>query len=506
MKKIVQIGLLTLNVILVIVLVVLGVKIGQGLWQPVMSAPPAPVVVTPTRSPTASATPTPKPTSTRTPAPPPPTWTPTPTPTITDTPTPIPPTPTPSATATLIPTALPPHRPTAAPIDLSVTPPYTISYPIPTPVARQHIPEDAITVVLLGSDQRPDWQDWHTDAIQYVVIYPDAPSVAMLSIPRDLYVYIPGFWMNRINFADMYGEKYNYEGGGLGLLNQTLLYNLGITADYYVKVNFDGLIGMVNAIGGIEAPVHCRLEDYWPYPDENGVYPRLTLEPGIHHLDGELALWYSRSRKTTSVFSRERRQQQVLEAMWHQAKRANLLEAAPQLYEEKKDLYQTDMGLGKIVPLALTAAQLEPANVRRYNIGPGEVRSYVTDMGGYVFLPQGEAVAEVVSAVIAKPAPRRAAQAAIHVEIWNGTPYADWDRLAADTLAHYGYVPVIGTPDRHDYTETQIIFFSSTHKGSGLELVQTLFDVPAQHVIYQEDPNASVKMRLILGADHNPCR
>ncbi|MFP4394329.1 MAG: LCP family protein [Anaerolineales bacterium] len=506
MNKFAQIGLLALNFILVIALVTLVIKITQQLWQPVMSAPPAPVIVTPTRTPTASATPTPTSTATRTPAPLPPTWTPTPTPTNTGTPTPIPPTPTPSATATLIPTSLPPRRPTAAPIELTVTPPYTISCPIPTPAARHHIPEDTVTVVLLGSDQRPDWQDWRTDAIQYVVIYPDVPAVTMLSIPRDLYVYIPGFWMNRINFADMYGEKYNYDGGGLGLLNQTLLYNLGITADYYVKVNFDGLIGIVNAIGGIDVPVHCRLEDFWPYPDENGEYHKIALEPGIHHLDGEMALWYSRSRKTTSVFSRERRQQQVLEAIWRQAKRANLLEAAPQLYEEKKDLYETDMGLGQIVPLALTAAQLEPANVRRYNIGPREVESYVTDMGGYVFLPQGEAVAEVITSVIAKPAPRRAAQAAIPVEIWNGTPHADWDLLAADTLVHYGYAPIVGAPDRRDYAETQIVFFAGTTKGSGLGLVQTLFNVPDQRVIYQEDLNASVKMRLILGADHNPCR
>jgi anionic cell wall polymer biosynthesis LytR-Cps2A-Psr (LCP) family protein len=152
-------------------------------------------------------------------------------------------------------------------VDVTATANPSATLPIPTAVPLQPIADDAVTIVLLGSDQRPDWDDWHTDLVQYVVIHPSTPAVAILSIPRDLYVYIPDFWMSRINFADMYGEMNDYEGGGLGLLNQAMLYNLGISADYYIKVEFDGLIGLVDAMGGIDVPVHCLLEDYWPYPN-----------------------------------------------------------------------------------------------------------------------------------------------------------------------------------------------------------------------------------------------
>ncbi len=470
------------------------------------------VVVTPT----SSAKP---PTRTATPVPPSPTATPTlvPTWTSTFTPSPLPtytPRPTRTPTPTITPSPLPPRRPTAIPItpvaemEITMTAAYSgyLPIPIPTPVPRYPIPAEAMTIVLLGSDQRPDWDYWNTDAIQYVVIYPDIPSVSVLSIPRDLYVYIPNIRMSRINTVDSYGEHYGFDGGGIGLLNQTLLYNLGITADYYAKVDFNGLMGLVDMLGGVDVPVHCQLHDYWPVPDENGEYHILTLEPGLVHMNGELALWYSRTRKTTSVFAREARQQQILEAMWHKAKNSNLFAMIPSLYEQSRDLYQTDLGIGNILELGIVAAQLDSTDVRFYNIGRQETQFYITAQGGNVFLPVWEPMAEVIDAAIARPSPSRAARADIYVEVWNGSYAPDRDWLAADTLERWGYTPVVAPADRLDYPQTQIVVFSSTTKGTGLSHIQQLFHVSDANVIYAEDPASPVKLRLILGADYDPCR
>jgi LCP family protein required for cell wall assembly len=372
-------------------------------------------------------------------------------------------------------------------------------------VPRYHIPEDAITIVLLGSDQRPDWQHWNTDVIQYVVVYPDVPSVSVLSIPRDLYVYIPNVRMSRINTADMYGELYGFEGGGIGLLNQTMLYNLGITADYYIKVNFDGFEGLVDVLGGIDVPVHCHLQDYWPYPDEDGTYHILALDPKVHQMNGELALWYSRTRKTTSVFSREARQQQVLEAMWRKAKQTNLMAAAPALYEQTRDLYQTDLGIGNILALALTAAQIDSTDVRLYNIGRYEVEFYITPQGGNVYLPIWEKVEPVIDAAVARPATNRADRADIRVEVWNGTPYTDWDWLAADRLTRYGYTPVVNPADHLNYAQTSIVVFGNTDKGTGLSHIQQIFNVPTDNITYVENTGQDVKLRLILGQNYQTC-
>ncbi|MBN2002630.1 MAG: LCP family protein [Anaerolineae bacterium] len=435
----------------------------------------------------------------------PPTWTPTFTPSPSPTATPKPPTPTPTFTPSMTPTPLPPRRPTAVPIYITPTSHPSNTLPIPTPVGRFDIPAEALTVVVLGSDQRPDWNYWNTDVIQYFVIYPDIPSVTMLSIPRDLYVFLPNLYMSRINTADMHGAASGYDGGGAGFLNQTMLYNLGITADYYVKVNFDGLVTLVDTMGGIDVPVACRLEDYWPIPDENGEFHMIALEPGLHHMDGELALWYSRSRKTTSVFSRERRQQQVLEAMWRKGKETNMLSAVPSLYADLNYLFETDLPVDKIFSLAVTATQLDMVNVRRYNIGRAEVEPFVTYQGGNVFLPHYDAILPVIEDVMAKPASNRATQNPVYVEIWNGTGNPHWDYLAADRMVHYGYVPTISNPDRWDYAQTQIIFFGSTVKGSGLQLLQSLFRIPDGNVIYQEDPNSPFTMRLIIGQDYVTC-
>ncbi len=129
----------------------------------------------------------------------------------------------------------------------------------PTPVNPIPVAADAVNIVVLGSDKRPHWTEWHTDAIHIVSIQRNRAVVSVISIPRDLYVYIPGDGMNRINMADYHGEATGYPGGGWANLRDTLLYNLGIQADYYVRTDFDGLIGIVDALGGIDVPVHCRL-------------------------------------------------------------------------------------------------------------------------------------------------------------------------------------------------------------------------------------------------------
>ncbi len=409
----------------------------------------------------------------------------------------------PSPTPTDAPTVTHPPRPTLVEITPTYNPSATLS--IPTAVPSQPMPEDAITILLLGSDQRPDWEDWHTDAVQYVVVYPSVPAAAILSIPRDLYVYVPGFWMSRINFADMYGEMNTYEGGGLGLLNQTMLYNLGISADYYIKVDFDGLIGLVNELEGIDVPVHCRLQDYWPYADENGEYFQIVLEPGVHHMDGELALWYSRSRKTSSVFSRERRQQQVLEAMWRGAKQMNLLEVAPALYERTQHLYETNLGWTDILALARTAMQLEPADVKRRNIGWYQVVPYTTPYGGAVYLPVWEEIAPIIADLLSSPAANRAGQGAVEVEVWNGTLNAGWDVLAADRLYRSGYIPSIRQADRHDYQHTQLFYASAASKSANIAYLGSLFNLGPENVIVRDDIPMNPSVRLIVGQDYDPC-
>lgn len=429
------------------------------------------------------------------------------------------PTPTPSPSATQTPTLIPTPTPTPTPYLVTPSPFPTpavavivrtvfsssLAIPIPTPVPPVPVSSDAINIVVLGSDRRPNWSEWHTDAIHVVSVQTSRPAVSVISIPRDLYVYIPGFWMSRINFADYYGEAYEYPGGGMALLRDALLYNLGIRADRFVRTDFDGLIGIVDTLGGIDLPVHCQVSDHWPYPDENGQYPILTLEPGVHHLDGETALWYARSRLTTSVFSRERRQQQVLQAIWRKARSTGVLLRIPALWEQANRMVTTDLTLSEILNLAQIALRLEEQNVRFYNIGLNMVTPWTTPFGGHVFLPRWDQIEPVLAEAMAPVPEARLSRVFSQVEVWNGTPNPDWDLLAVDRLIRAGFPATVGTPDRRDYAHTSLIVFREHAKGTGVEVLQETFNIPDDRVTYQPDPNATVGFRLILGADYQTC-
>jgi hypothetical protein len=261
----------------------------------------------------------------------------------------------------------------------------------------------------------------------------------------------------------------------------------------------------VDTMGGVDIPVHCRLSDYWPYPDENGEYPILTMEPGVHHMDGETALWYARSRKTTSVFSRERRQQQVLQALWHKAREAGMLSRVPALWKQGRDMVETDLTLADVLDLARIALTLEDENVRFYNIGADVITPWTTPYGGAVFLPRWEGIQPVVAEAMAPIPEARLGRIYMPVEVWNGTSNQDWDWLAADRLVRVGFPAVVGEPDRQDYAETQLIVFSECTKGTGGGYLRQMFDISDGQVIHEPGGSSTLGFRLIVGADYQTC-
>lgn len=414
-------------------------------------------------------------------------------------------TPTPSIT----PSARPLQSPTLE--ELTLTPDSTPVTAIPTIVPTAEVPNEAINIMLLGSDRRPNSTGWRTDVIIIVSINPDGPSAAMLSIPRDLFVWVPGWKMAKINTVDTHGDAVGYEGGGPGLLKQTLLYNLGIPVHYYARVDFDGFKRIVDTLGGTDVPVTCSMTDWRlkspeldPEIEEN--WELFTLDQRVHHMDGDLALWYSRSRLRSSDFDRSRRQQQVLRAMMANALRVNILPQIPQLWGDFSETVETDLGLGEILQLAAIAPRLDFNKIKsRFLAGDAIISWTVPENNAYVLLPQYDAVAELVEDVFEPPALNRAFQDPPVVEVWNGTQRPDLDLLAVDNLLWEGLVPVLGTADRHDYTQTQVVFYGQTFKGADSWTITKLFGVYESQMILQPDPNSPVDYRVILGYDSEPC-
>jgi LCP family protein required for cell wall assembly len=366
----------------------------------------------------------------------------------------------------------------------------------------------AITFLLLGSDKRPGQTYFRTDTIIIVVIRPNSGQVALISVPRDLYVYIPTVGMDRINTAYEYGQmpKYNYPGGGFALLKDTIRYNLGLSIDHLAIVDFNAFRSIVDTLGGIDVPVFCAYTD-WPLVDDNpnasNSLALVTVGPGVVHMDGTLALWYARSREKSSDFDRGRRSQEVLRALYTRALQANSISKIPELYSDFSSSVITDLTLSDLLQLAPLALHLNNADIRSYYISRDLVTSWMTPGGASVQLPNGPAILSMLQQALSF-APNTTEAEALTVEVRNGTSNPGWDALAAERLNYVGYNTRLAVADRQDYTNSLLYDLSAipdlTRAGS---LLNVLGLPPAAFV--SAPMQVDVNYVLIVGADYQPC-
>jgi LCP family protein required for cell wall assembly len=152
--------------------------------------------------------------------------------------------------------------PTATAASLAVVKRPSITPTIPTAVPTFEVPKAPPTSSCWAAIPPSTATAGRTDTIMIVTINPDGPTASMISLPRDLYVYIPGYTMNRINTALARGEEVDYADGGIGMLKQTILYNFGIPIHYYAQVDFQGFQDIVDAMGGVDLAVSCERSDW----------------------------------------------------------------------------------------------------------------------------------------------------------------------------------------------------------------------------------------------------
>jgi LCP family protein required for cell wall assembly len=366
-------------------------------------------------------------------------------------------------------------------------------------------PGNVINILLLGSDQSSTASVGRTDVIIIVSINPDYPSVSLLSIPRDFYAWVPSHGFNKINTAYSYGERNGYPGGGPGLLKATIEYNLGVRTHYYARVGFDAFVQIVDALGGVDVAVECPLSDTFPDPASPTGQTDVDWLPGIHHLDGQHALWYSRSRWSTSDFDRNRRQQQVIRGLYHQALTLDVVPRIPELWGVFKETVSTDLGLDELLYLGTIGSRLDMTNVKSSFVGRGVVQSWTAPNGAYVLVPNYAALPALVSKALAPPASTRAQQRAFRVEVWNATPYEGLGHVAAERLRWEGFEVVSVGPADGAYPRTQIVDFTTTTKGSAVSRLMSLYKRQDSDVISQPTESSAVDYRVILGYDYNPC-
>lgn len=276
---------------------------------------------------------------------------------------PIPPTPTP------IPTQTPKPSPTtvqdaSGPNENQIK--ATASFPIED-YEKYPAPSNLTNILLLGSDIRPERDStFRTDVMLLITINTIAESVTITSFPRDIWVLLPNYGEQRMNSA--------FYIGGWDMIAATFEYNFGVHPDYYAMVDFSSFIDLIDVIQGIDVTVEQKLTDQ---RDGHGTF---TVKPGVVHMDGETALWYVRSRKTTSDIDRGRRQQEVIQGFFQTLISIDALSNAKEAYNVLSKSLVTNLKFADVAPLLPFAYTIyQTKNIERHTID----YRYVSDMMTY---------------------------------------------------------------------------------------------------------------------------
>lgn len=367
---------------------------------------------------------------------------------------------------------------------------------------------ERITVLLLGVDERAQGDEvaWRTDTMMVITLDPVTLQAGVLSIPRDLWVEIPGYTHQRINTAHYIGDYDDYPGGGPALAMETVQYNLGINVDHYVRLNFQGFIDLVDEIGGIDIYVEETIDDPL-YPDYNYGYDPLYIDAGQHHFEGEMALKYARTRHGSSDFDRIRRQQQValavLEKVSDPVVLTRLVAKAPDLYAKVEDSVSTDLKLDQIIALGVLATQVNREEIRSAAIDENCVEDWTTPEGDMVLVPIRERMREKRDYLFgigpATGEQEESEQATI--SILNGTATPGLAGSTAEYLEANGIqIAIFDNADRQDYDSSLVIL--NRDKPNTAERITKLLELPGSSIVRGDNPTAEYDVVVILGSDY----
>jgi LCP family protein required for cell wall assembly len=344
-------------------------------------------------------------------------------------------------------------------------------------------------------------------------------TLSMLSIPRDLYVEASDGYGMRIN------QIYQYEVGLLGD-SETALEEVSELAaritdlpiHYYAKVNFQGFTDLIDALGGVKVLVPYEIDDPY-YPCHNLLdYCPFHITEGVHTLDGETALMYARSRKTTSDFDRAARQQLILEAIRDKAQSSEILASPKRLrdiYEIVSENLESNLHFRELVALAKLSESLSSQNITsavlsdepRYTGGLLYAPNREDYGGAAVLIPAGESFREIhkLTSVIFDYPEVFAEQLPIEVLNASGTPRLA--ESAAYYLNRYGLNTAhIGNhPDSSEYSRTTVYYYDPADPVVMATVTVLKKFLPADYREGSADfARRGFPLTIVLGHDYQP--
>ncbi len=357
-----------------------------------------------------------------------------------------------------------------------------------------------------------------TDTIILLTVDPVTKTAGILSIPRDMWVNIPGYGYNRINTAWTIGEAAKLPGGGPGLAMETVSQFIGVPVHYYVQVDFGTFVSFINLIGGIDVYV----EEKMVLDPAGSGQDHFVLTPGdFRHLTGKRALAYARCRHESQGCSggdvgRAKRQQQVIMAIRDKVFAPGyfpeLLAQAPEIYRTFSAGIHTNMSFEDAIKLAALTKAIPIENIKQgvidnnmavfanvtLNGVPASVLRPVPDLirilRDEIFVPGGPL------SPLAQGDPRTLMQAdEARIRVINNTYTADLDKRTASFLAAQGMqVLEFGVPTGAS-NQTKLILYSP--KLYALRYLTGTFGVGSNQIIIQPDPATTVDIEIRIGED-----
>ena len=380
------------------------------------------------------------------------------------------------------------------------------------PGVQQNSPEGQVNILVMGLDRRPHEGNapTRTDTMFVLTIDQASKTAGILGIPRDSWVEVPyrnsdGFDQARVNTIYARGETFGYDGGGPKLVKEVIEHNFGIPIDHYVIIDFEGFVEVIDELGGID--VYVTEEVYDPTYSRTelpGDYYPLSFEVGEHHMDGQTALDYSRTRFGNSDLDRIQRQQQVIFAAIDRALERRLLsfDTLTDLWGKYKDAIDTDINDLQAPGFASLAAQIDPTRITALSLASATV-PYTTPFGEEVLLVDKQIVQRLVAALFSD---QRLNEEAAHVEVHSSYGLTD---EVMEYLARYGFaagsLSAAITADGTVSQLTEIIDF--TGKSHTVERLAELLEVGPDQIRSADErdqalaTNGDTDVIVILGAD-----
>jgi LCP family protein required for cell wall assembly len=365
-----------------------------------------------------------------------------------------------------------------------------------------------VNVLIMGIDARsPDVRAPLTDTMILFTIDPVSNTAGMISIPRDLWVKIPGSEYGKINTAYSIGESFQLPGGGPGLAVRTVEDLLGVPIQYYAQINFEAFVSFIDNIDGVKVTIPERIQldivntdrSYW-------------LDPGTYTLPGDLALAYVRNRSTSGGdFDRAQRQQQVIMAIRDRVLSFNmmptLIAKAPQLYADLSSGIRTNLTLDQALSLAQKALSIPRDQILSRAINGSYVNFGTSPDGLSMLRPIPDKVRELrdevfggVSAVNAEQNLETILQEeGASISVRNASSQEGLAAKTAEYLRAKG-LNVVEETNAAYQTYSTITFYGA--KPYTLHYLVDLFKIsPSTRIVYAYDPAATVDLVLYLGDD-----